>query len=91
MKRLKIIFLFQKKLLLPGIVVSAVLGLAGDNFIKWTLIAYFFISPLCHYFTYDVRNSKEYYFYNNLGVSNLALWASTIVVGVFCLIISGFL
>ncbi len=45
-------------------------------------LAYIFCTPLTHFLVYEVRNSNEYYFYYNLGLSKITLWACTVVVSI---------
>lgn len=75
-----------------GIVVSVIIGVlayaTGGSFLKPFLVAYALISPLFHYFAYDMRDSADYYFYGNLGLSKLKLWVGTVAVSLPCFIIS---
>jgi len=43
-------------------------------------LGYIFSAPLFHLFNYEVRNTNEYYFYYNLGLSKILLWISTILI-----------
>ncbi|MBA4055647.1 MAG: hypothetical protein C0490_13110 [Marivirga sp.] len=83
---LSLISLFQKKLILPTLVVSVAIGVAGYfmlwsvPLIKGTGYGYLLAGPLIHYFIYEKVNPNEYYFYFNAGINKVLLWASTIIV-----------
>ena len=92
MQRLKAILFFQKKIFVPGIVVAAVIGLFSLSAMQsYSFVAagtgYFLMAPVFHYFSYDVMNRNEYYFYNNFGLSKAALWISTMVVALVVLLV----
>jgi len=81
MQLLRGVILFYKKLLIPTLVVSAMIGLfgypvTGKFSLKWVGISYILFTPLFIYFIYEIRNSREYYFYYNLGLSKIVLWIS---------------
>ncbi len=74
--------IFYRKLIIPSLLLSAALGFLGSRLtVDFTLksigISYILSGPLFHYFIYEVRNTKEYYFYYNLGLSRLSLWIVT--------------
>jgi hypothetical protein len=46
-----------------------------------------FASLLFHYLIYEIRNSKEYYFYFNMGLTKLMLWLSTLFISIFIAVI----
>jgi hypothetical protein len=82
------IWIFYKKLILPTVVVSTLLGLllypnteTIASSLKWSGISYLLLTPVFHYFIYEVRNPNEYYFYYNMGLSKLVLWISTTIFG----------
>jgi len=82
MRIVEAILIFYKKLLIPSLLLSGLLGLiglavVGEFSLKTIGISYIFLGLLFHYFTYEVRNSNEYYFYYNLGLSRLSLWLIT--------------
>ncbi len=84
MRIIKAILIFYQKLILPTLVLSGLLGLigfaiAGEFSLKTIGISYIFLGLLFHYFIYEIRNSNEYYFYYNLGLSRLSLWIITFV------------
>jgi len=94
MRIVKGIWLFYRKLILSAVIISAVIAslVPGESFfLKRVGLAYMFITPLLHYFIYEVRNRNEYFFYYNLGLSRLVLWISTlaisIVIGLIFLIV----
>ncbi|OCK50834.1 hypothetical protein BA768_18440 [Chryseobacterium sp. CBo1] len=75
---LKILWIFYRKLLIPGILFSLFLtfqlGLTLENF----SLCFLLIFPLLHYFIYELRFKNEYHFYTNFGFSKLNLWIITI-------------
>ncbi len=81
MQRLKNIALFQKKIFFTAIIFSIVLAIATGN-LNMTGIYYFFLSPLMHYFIYEIRDPHEYYYYFNIGFDKIQLWGSTLLVAV---------
>lgn len=89
MKRLRTLLLFREKFMPAAIAVSVIIGaLAFGSFLKSALVSYALVSPLFHYFAYDMRGSADYYFYGNLGLSKKALWTGTAAVSLACFIIS---
>lgn len=93
---LKILWLFQRNIFIASIAISIALGsiammLWDMNPIIVALRAYILVAPLFHYFTYEVKNRNDYYFYYNLGFSRIALWASTIIIGILSFLISLFI
>ncbi len=56
--------------LLHGLVDSS----CSRNWI-WIILA----GPLTHYFIYELRNENEYYFYFNMGLNKIMLYASTVI------------
>jgi len=84
MRTLKAILIFYQKLITPTLILSGLLGIiglgiTGEFSLKAIGISYIFLGLLFHYFIYEVRNSNEYYFYYNLGLSRLSLWIITFV------------
>lgn len=85
---LKAIWLFQRKLILASIAISIVITfllsvlIPTNNFIQKIGISYIFVLPLVHFYTYELRNSNEYYFYYNLGLSKLNLWIITVATAI---------
>ncbi len=85
-KTLKVILLFQKKIVLISYCIAIVLGIL---FTEKLIVgfSYLLIAPLIHFFLYNIKSKYEYYYYYNLGISNATLWSSTIVIGILNLII----
>jgi hypothetical protein len=80
------ILLFYKKLVIPTMSMSAMLGclvfLNSNSFPltwKWSWISFILFTPLFQYFIYEVRNPNEYYFYYNMGISKLTLFISSMI------------
>jgi len=85
MRILSGLWFFYQKLIIPSLAVSLLLSGFSMGYVDLWLgvgISYVFLTALFHYYTYEVKNPNEYYFYHNLGLSKLALWANTIIVGV---------
>ena len=77
------IWLFYKKIIVPILSLSVLIGLLGLMILgtlsfKWIGISYIFLTPLFQYFVYEIRNPNEYYFYFNIGLNKAILWVSTI-------------
>lgn len=84
MRIFKAVLIFYQKLIIPTLGLSGSLGLiefklTGEFSLKTFGISYILFGLLFHYFIYEVRNSNEYYFYYNLGLSRLSLWIITFV------------
>lgn len=52
--------------------------ISTKGFFISTGLTYMVSAPIMHYFSYEVRNPNEYYFYNNLGFSRSFLWIFTV-------------
>lgn len=82
------LLIFYKKLVVPSLVVAMALG-----FPEWqktevfpigtVVISYILLSLAFHYLIYEKRNSNEYYFYYNMGLSKLVLWGASLFVSSF--------
>jgi hypothetical protein len=82
MRIVKAVFIFYKKVIVPAIILSGLLGFIGSGTtlgfsFRNTGLACFILVPFFHYFIYEVRNYNEYYFYYNMGLSRLSLWVLT--------------
>jgi len=69
--------------LLPAVIISLLLGFFGSSVNEGAFstnagLAYLFILPLFQFFVYELRYANEYYFYYNLGISKIVLWAACI-------------
>ncbi|GAB1473120.1 hypothetical protein MASR2M69_05610 [Bacteroidota bacterium] len=92
MKFILSILIFFGKLFIPSIVISIIVGFAGSMVtgsfsLKYIGLAFLFICPLIHFFVYELKNEKEYYFYYNMGLSKATLWSSTFSISLFICII----
>lgn len=89
---IRLLMSFHQKLLLPTFCCAVGIGFAGycmiwsTPIIEGTGFGYIVAGPLTHYFTYDIKNENEYYFYFNSGLNKLVLYASTVTIN---LIIGG--
>ncbi len=84
MRILKAILIFYQKLIIPTLILSGLLGLiglgiTGEFSFKAIGISYIILGLMFHYFIYEIRNSNEYYFYYNIGLSRLTLWIITFI------------
>ena len=85
MRTVKGLYYFYIKLLIPSIVLSFVLScfyMNRDHISAGTGISFILLTPTFHYFTYEIKNSNEYYFYHNLGFSKLNLWLITVFISI---------
>lgn len=88
----KAVWWFYKKILVPALVLSPVVGFIAvatgqatfDQINLSSVIgyAYIFLSVLLLYLIYEVRNPNEYYFYYNLGLSKILLWAVSLIISI---------
>ncbi|TAJ11958.1 hypothetical protein DMA11_14750 [Marinilabiliaceae bacterium JC017] len=79
MQTIRSIFIFYKKLIIPSLMISLLLGLSGmaithEFSLGFVGFSYIFFASLFHYFIYEIRNRNEYYFYFNMGLSRIVLW-----------------
>lgn len=85
MTKLGAIYLFYKKLFLLTLVFSVLIGSIsqtnGGSFISAAGKVFIILTPIFHYFLYEVRYPNEYYFYYNLGFSKLQLWLISLLIG----------
>lgn len=82
MRIIKGLWFFYKRLIIPSLALSILLGFFGTSLVSMTTgigISYLILTPIVHYFIYDVNNTNEYYFYHNLGLSKVFLWVNTVV------------
>jgi len=50
-------------------------------------LSFLLIAPFAQYSFYEIKNKNQYYYYYNLGISNVMLWTSTFVIGLINLLI----
>ncbi len=86
-----ILWIFYKKILIPALLFSLFISFLLPYRLETFGLSFLLISPVLHYFIYELRFKSEYYFYANLGFSRPFLWAGTIVLGLFVKIIILFL
>lgn len=87
MKILKNILLFQKKIFFISYIISILIGILFGGQPKIIGVSFLLIAPFIQYFFYEIKNKNQYYYYYNLGISNVMLWASTFVIGLINLLI----
>lgn len=99
MKQLTSLLIFQKKLIIPSLILAYLLNLLlGTVNILLEKVelssvtgfgfAYLFSTLLFQYFIYEIKNKNEYYFYFNLGISKAVLWAGNFAFGLLVLFIT---
>ena len=81
------ILIFYKKLIIPTLTVAiliACLGISKSETFSLPAVgfSYIFLTPLFHYFIYELRNPNEYFFYYNFGLSKLILWVSSLTISI---------
>ncbi len=97
------ILFFYRKIIIPALIVSIIMGFFGNFLenalssittespslfsINTAACAFIIFSLTFHYFIYEVINSKEYYFYFNLGLNKQVLWASTFLLSLIVAIL----
>jgi len=74
---------FYRKLIVPSFMSSLAIALFGYMsefpFTETFGQSYIFISLLFHFFIYEIMNPNEYYFYYNIGISKVILYATTVL------------
>lgn len=79
------LLLFYQKLFIPSLVISVVLSyfvMDNAHIYAGIGISFIFMTPVFHYFIYDLKNPDEYFFYYNLGLSKITLWISTLMISI---------
>ena len=84
---LKNILLFQKKIFFISYAISILIGILLGGQPKMIGLSFLLIAPFTQYFFYEIKNKNQYYYYYNLGISNVMLWISTFVIGLINLLI----
>ena len=84
---LKNILLFQKKIFFISYAISILIGILFGGQPKMIGLSFLLIAPFTQYFFYEIKNKNQYYYYYNLGISNVMLWISTFVIGLINLLI----
>jgi len=86
-------YLFYIRIFIPAAISSFIIALTnialgGTDFIGIIAYSFLFIAPAFHFLQYDFMNSGQYYFYNNLGFTRLALWVLSTCTSVLIFIIA---
>lgn len=75
---------FYKKLIIPTLGSSLAITFFSlvyeYSFTEIFGLSYIFMAVLFHFFTYEVTYPNEYYFYYNLGLSKIILYATTFII-----------
>ncbi|MFC5873865.1 hypothetical protein ACFP3I_14815 [Chryseobacterium arachidis] len=88
---LKILWIFYRKLLIPGVFFSVLLMFSlGFNFDNFGL-CFIILLPSFHYLIYELRLRNEYLFYAHFGFSKRFLWIFTFLLGLLVKITARFL
>ncbi len=90
-KSISTLWIFYKKIIIPTLIFSLLASCLSSFNIENFGLSFLLISPVLHYFIYELRFKNEYYFYANLGFSRSFLWGFTISVCVIVKIITGIL
>ncbi|MCD0477682.1 hypothetical protein LPB90_04405 [Chryseobacterium sp. LC2016-29] len=88
---LKILWIFYRKLLIPGVIFSLLISIPTEIDFKNFSFGFLFIFPLMHYFIYELRLKNEYLFYANFGFSRISLWSLTVSFSIILQLISAIL
>lgn len=88
---LKILWIFYRKLLIPGVLFSLLLSFMTGFSLQNFSLCFVLIFPLLHFYIYEMRLKTEYIFYANFGFSKIFLWIFTVVFGLTVKIIAKFL
>lgn len=83
MREVKGVFFFYQKLIMPSVAVSLLLSLFLLPYANLNVgigASYIVVTPAFHYFTYEIKHHREYYFYFNLGLSKIVLWSCTLLI-----------
>lgn len=88
---LKILWIFYRKLLIPGVLFSLLTSFSAGISLKNFSTSFLLIFPMMHYFIYELRLKNEYIFYANFGFSRVHLWIITILFVVILKLITLFL
>lgn len=80
MRILKNILLFQKRIFFKAYILSVIAGSLFGGKPILVAVYLFFVAPFIHYSVYDLMDKQKYYYYYNLGLSKVVLWASTMVI-----------
>lgn len=93
---LRIIWLFQQKIIFPSLAISLIFTAIGQmtyEDIKLGNFGLFYltVSLIYHLFIYEYANPGDYYLYQNLGFTRLSLWLSTFSIGFIVFLITSIL
>jgi hypothetical protein len=92
-RKIKAIVLFQSKMLLPALFISAVfsaIGMLTVEEYELKSAGFMFMVVLCayHFLVYEIVHPEEFYLYYNVGLSKTSLWISTVFTGLFVSLIT---
>lgn len=74
------LLIFQKRIFFKAYILSLIVGFFMGAKPILIGVYLFFVAPFIHYSVYDLMDKKQYYYYHNLGLSKMALWASTLFI-----------
>lgn len=81
MNKAKAILIFQRKLFIPAVLITAGVFILMPELMPAAGFMYIGIACVLHYFLYDSMSPGDYYIYNNMGLSKAVLWISTVGIG----------
>lgn len=81
---------FYQKLVVPSLGISIALALFSQGFVPLPFgicFSYAILTPLVHLYSYEINTPNEYYFYYNLGLNKLTLWANTLAISMLIILV----
>jgi hypothetical protein len=90
MRTIKGLWYFYQKLIVPSLGISVLLALFSQGYVPLHFgicFSYAVLSPLMHVYSYEINTPDEYYFYYNLGLNKITLWANTVGISILILLI----
>ena len=87
-KKLKIIWIFYRKLLVPAVLFSLLFTFQTGFTIRNFGFCFLIIFPAFHFLIYELRFKNEYVFFANFGFSRQWLWIMTVSVSLIVNLVS---
>ena len=83
--------LFQRKVFPVSYLIAIVVGFLLGGKPQTIGFCFLAIAPMIQYYSYDIKDKNQYYYFYNLGLSEIHLWFSTVIIGIINLVILSFL